>query len=290
MANNLVLTNDTVRVTVRFADADPVTGDMVLLEPIAVGVEVKDSNDNVIISGEAVKLTESDYYFDFTPTEPGEYEIVFSGIVSEEPLRIIVLKQTLYVSTPDERYQPTIILQSPETIYFAPDIEPLYLEPEALLQFFPDATLIEIGEKIHFYSMEVKKLLKLSNDVTGSDLNPNVIEYIRAAAACDLSRVYGFGGDDEVALKLGDFSITNRSSSRSIANRDNATTWCQLAAALRREMLAGSSGMKGVLPKGLPSQKMKVGSRFIEDKFSDDPMPKRHLKSPEFRPSEHYRD
>ena len=126
------------------------------------------------------------------------------------------------------------------------------------------------------------------------------IEYIKASSACELSRTYGFGGDDELSLKLGDLSVTNKSMPRASVNRGNATTWCQIAASLRKELLASQVSMRGVQPKGLPSG---LGTKtsgkqidpdtglviYLSDRelygpgrkgsAVDDPMPKRGLRS-----------
>ena len=75
-----------------------------------------------------------------------------------------------------------------------PDVDPLYLDPEALLSYFPDASLLEIGEIIYNYSTEVKAIYNLLNTEDGSGLSFTVLEYIKAATACELSRTYGLGG------------------------------------------------------------------------------------------------
>lgn len=102
-----------------------------------------------------------------------------------------------------------------------------------------------------------------------------------------------------MSVKLGDFSITNRSIPRSSINRGNATTWCQIAAVLRKEMLASKTVMKGVQPKNLPSYGTRTSGKMIDPENglvvhlsdrelygpgskvppSDDPMPKRGLRS-----------
>lgn len=262
MALNYVLVNDTVRITVRFIDTDPETGEPVDVSPTLVTFKVFDSEDNQLLSDVASPISSSEYYYDYTPTEPGEYKVVFAGILADSTA--ITITQRLYVSTPDESYVPQILLGEDETIIFGADVVPLYADPESLLAYFPDASLLEIGELLHFYSLEMKEILKLRDDEDGSTLSFTVIDYIKAAAACDLSRTYGFGGDDEVSLRLGDFSITNKSLPKNIASRDNSTTWCQIAAALRREILAKGVGLKGVQHKGLPVEDKKYYTRGVD--------------------------
>jgi hypothetical protein len=140
-----------------------------------------------------------------------------------------------------------------ETIYFAPDIEPIYLDPEQLLPYFPDASMLEVGEFIYTYSTEIKGIYKLLDTEDGSNIPFVALEYIRAATCCELTRVYGNGGDDELSVSLGDLSITNKSLPRTTLSRANATTWCQIAAMLRKEMLTTRVGIRAVQPKGIPS-------------------------------------
>lgn len=289
MTSNNVLINDTVRVTVRFININQVTGEPIEVEPTSVTVVVKDSNNSTIVSSAATSLTSSIWYYDFTASEPDTYNVQFTGLVPGSGS--IIVQQKLYVSSLTEDYKPTVILASDETITFSGEIVPLYLDPEILLPLFPDATLLEIAEVIHSYSLEVKDLFKLNDDEDGSGLSFVVLEYIKAASACELTRTYGLGGDDEVSLNLGDLTITNRNLPRNAITRDNATTWCQVSAALRKEMLANKAGPLAMQIKGLPSfpkfndfgktaypgdREMYVAQRKTA---YDDPMPGRGLKS-----------
>lgn len=289
MTSNNVLINDTVRVTVRFVNINQTTGEPIEVEPVSVNVVVKDSANSIIVSSAATSLTTSTWYYDFTPTEPDTYNVQFTGVVPGSGS--IIVQQRLYVSSLTEDYKPTVILGSDETITFSGEILPLYLDPEVLLPLFPEASLLEIAEVIHSYSLEVKDLFKLNDDENGSGLSFIVLEYIKAASACELTRTYGIGGDDEVSLHLGDLTITNRNLPRNAITRDNATTWCQVSAALRKEMLANKAGPLAMQIKGLPSfpkfndfgktaypgdREMYVAQRKTA---YDDPMPSRGLKS-----------
>jgi hypothetical protein len=259
MSLNYVLVNDIVRITVRFIDTDQTTGEPIDISPTLVTFKVFDSQDVQLLSDIASPISSSEYYYDYTPTQAGEYKVVFTGIMPDSTA--ITITQRLYVSTPDESYVPQIVLQSDETVIFSADVWPLYIDPELILAYFPDASLLEIGEIVHFYSLEIKEILKLNDQEDGSGLSFIVTDYIKAATACDLSRTYGFGGDDEISLKLGDFSITSNSMPKKVASRDNASTWCQIAASLRREMLAKGVGMRGVQHKGLPAEDKKYHRR-----------------------------
>lgn len=291
-----LLVNDTVRIKVKFVDVNSSTGEQVEVSPVSVLVAIEDANDQPVISGPATLITSSEYYYDFTPTEPGQYQITFTGTLANSTQ--IVVRQNLYVSDVDIDYRPVSTLKSDEVIAFAPDISPLYLDPEEVIAYFPDASLLEIGELIYHYSLEIKSIFNLENIDNGSELNFTIQEYIKASACCELSRTYGFGGDDELSLKLADLSITNRSNPRQSVNRGNATTWCQIAAALRKEIMAKRVGMRAVVPKGLPAEKISNSGKNIDPETGaviylsdrelygkgirkttkDDPMPSRGLR------------
>jgi hypothetical protein len=293
-----VLVNDTVRIRVKFIDTDSTTGEQQNVEPISVFVTITNSSGQDVAYTSATELTPSEYYYDFTPSLPDQYSVVFSGIM--ENGRRITVAQQLYVSTPTDDYKPTITLREDEVIAFAADLTPLYLDPEELKTIFPEASLLEIGELIHHYSLEVKEMYSIQDSNTNPDLPFTVLEYIKASACCELSRTYGFGGDDEMSLKLADLEITNRSAPRDVATRSNATTWCQIAASLRREILAKKVFIRGVQPKNLPNKKTFTSGKtldpqtgkliYLSDKElygpgrrtptdPEDPMPDRGLRS-----------
>jgi hypothetical protein len=297
MAVGNVLVNDTVRIKVKFVDTNPTTGEQFDVFPVSVSVIIKNSKNEIIISTTATPLTPSEYYYDYTPSEAGQYTVEFTGTMANSTF--IRVSQQLYVSTPSEDYRPTVTLRENEVIAFAADLEPLYIDPEELLPIFPDASLLEIAELVHHYSLEIKEMYAIPNDNVNPVLPFSVLEYIKASAACELSRTYGFGGDDELSLKLADLEITNRTMPKNIATRSNATTWCQIASSLRREILAKKVSMRGVIPKGLPNKKSYSRYRtldpqtgklvYLSDKElygpgrktptePDDPMPYRGLR------------
>lgn len=252
MSTQKVLVNDTVRIRVRFVDINPSTGEEEALFPVLVGVEIKDYSGNVVVSENAVEQDPSSFYYDFIPTEPGEYTIKFTGLLDNG--NNVIVQQKLYVSSVTDDYRPTTTLRAEEVIVFAADINPLYIDPEELTSYFPEATLLEIGEIIYSYSLEVKALLGLDDNQGTEDLPFIALEYIKSATACDLSRTYEFNSDDEVSVTLGDFTVVNRSAPRASVSRDNAATWCQLSAVYRKELLSKKAGPKGIQPKGFPGK------------------------------------
>jgi hypothetical protein len=294
--SNQVYVNDTVRITVTFTDTNS-SGDTILIEPIEVYVLIKDSSNLVIFDGEGTQLTASKYYYDFTPTKEDTYSVRFTGLLSSG--NNVVVQQTLYVSSSSVEYKSSNILGKDEIITFCGEVSPLYLDPEALVPFFPDVSIIEIGEIAHNYSKEVKKILSLQDTEDGTSVPFIAIEYVQAATACELTRTYELGGDDEYSIRLGDLSVTNRSVPRSNLSRDNATTWCQIATVLRKEMISGKVGPTSFVPKGLPSKHPTTDGKvvhpdtkkliYLSDRdlygpgrkktAKDDPMPDRDIRS-----------
>jgi hypothetical protein len=253
-----VLVNDTVRIKVKFIDTDSATGEEQNVEPVSVFVNITNSSKQTVIQTSATELNASEYYYDFTPSVADEYEVLFTGVLENNTQ--IIVKQVLYVSTPTEQYRPTITLREDEIITFAADISPLYVDPEEVLLIFPDSSRLEIAEIIHGYSHEINSIFAIKENtpdpisvIEGYGVSSfSVYQYIKASAACELTRIYGYGGDDELSVQLADLKITNRNTPRSNITRSNATTWCQIAAALRKEILNKRVGIRGVQPKGLP--------------------------------------
>lgn len=282
MALDEVLIGDNVRVTatLRYTNED---NELVAFDPSDVTVTIKDSNNNILVNNEeATYLVDDVWYYDFTISIVGLHTVIFSVNFDDSPS--IQITQKIYASSITEKYKPTVTLKTDETITFASEISPLYIDPESLLSIFPDASLLEIGEFIYNYSLEVKALLRLNDQTSGSSLIFNVLEYIRAATACELSRTYAYGGDDEVSIRLGDFSIQNRNVPRNSLSRDNASTWCQIAATLRKEMLALKARGVVMQPKNLPADyRYKSVDKEVypygqENMTSSDPMPSRRLR------------
>lgn len=297
MSENVVV-DDSVKLTVKFKDIDSNGNEVpVAINSISLEIKTSDSTLLAVNQSEIISISSSEFYYIFTPTVADTYTIKFIGTYYVGlTAKQILVEQKLYVSSIAKEYQPTIILGSDETITFAAGIDPLYIDPESLLPFFPDASLLEIAEVIYNYSLEIKDIYSLEDSEDGTNLSFNVLEYIKAATACELSRTYGFGGDDEMSLSLGDLTITNRSLPRTSITRDNATSWCQVAAALRKEMLARKVSPRAMQPKGLPTDSFSgkvtdpetgkivyFSERELygpgrKSTIKDDPMPKRGFR------------
>ena len=253
---NTVLVNDTVKITVKFID-----GNQQEVSPTDVLVTIVDSQGTSVAAPSVNEASSSEYYINFSPTYAEKYTISFVGLIDNGP--DAVASQILYVSDPDEEYKPTVTLREDEVISFGADISPLYIDPDEILLIFPDSSRLEIAEIVHGFSHEVNSIFGIKPDTSdpmavleGYGIAPfSVYQYIRASTACELTRIYGYGGDDELSVELADLKITNRNTPRSNITRSNATTWCQVSAALRKEIVTKRVGIRGVQPKGLPKFK-----------------------------------
>lgn len=123
-------------------------------------------------------------------------------------------------------------------VLFCGVLDPMYIDIDDLNQIYPDATNVEIAEQIHYYSLEVKNLLKLEDDVT--EIPFVAMEYIKAAVACTLDKVYSLSSGFSTSFTLGDLTI-NKPKATGTLNRGTVNSWCELASVLRSELLSSSS-------------------------------------------------
>lgn len=194
-----------------------------------------------------VDLPSVDHYPDAaTPSTATVYNQ--SGYTYFEPnykYRILLAKTLTglnELSTPTEHS----MIESVELVYCGV-LDPMYIDVDELALIYPDAGNVEIAENIHYFSREVYKLLGLTEEPT--EIPFVAIEYIKAAAACSLDKIYAVGSGFSTSFTLGDLSVNKpRSSSKSL-NRGNANSWCELASVLRGEILSSSSrgGFRGVV-------------------------------------------
>lgn len=150
------------------------------------------------------------------------------------------------------------ILGEDVELYFSGAISPLFVDPEEFTSYYSEASLMEIAELVHRYSIEVEKLMK------GEEPSVTALEYIRNATLCGLARIYDYGvGGDEASISLGDLSVSRQTYPRMKITRANAANSCELAAVLRQDLIRSRQGMKGVTR----------GSKH------PNPMPVRHIRS-----------
>lgn len=201
----------------------------------------------------------------------GIYTAVWSGIVhtvtvvGTEEFNVIAAGATNPGTGSDQT------LETQQFITFGGDISPVCIDPDELVGFFPEANYLEITEALRNATIDLQYVLKIKEDEC--PLDPMVDEYIKAAAACALSKVHGHGtlsgpGGDTTNVHLGDFEVQKVPSSTSVATSrskilpENALTWCELAGALRLEIIMRSVGFRSIVK----------GRRF------NNPIPRRHYQ------------
>jgi len=254
MPTNLIV-GDTVRIQVTFRDWSS-TGNGDIIDPDTVSVDILDQDlVRTPEIEEATKVEEGVYYFDWTPLDTGVFYVEFVGTFGDGTQSVVQEQfEVTKVSEPSSS-QGTNLIEDQELV-FATVLDPLFADPEEFRVHYVDATTVEIMELVHRYSLEVQKIFK------GREPSLTAYEYIRAAVLCALSRIYDYAGGDATSLTLGDLKVSHQMYPRNKITRANAANWCELAAALRQDMIRGEAGMKAA----------NKGTKF------PDPMPKRHLR------------
>jgi hypothetical protein len=266
--------NDTVRILVTFRDFDGALDDPTEIflyiyegftSPVAESTPITSWPSDPVI----VRISEGRFYYDWTPTATGTFVVRYYAIFGDSgatPPSDIVDHEFTVLDSQASSVDEALGIDYEFT--FAGVLSPLYVNPDELIAVFPDATEIEIAEALWLTSMEVKEILKLRDDEVPTYA---ALEYVKVAAACNLSRIHASTMGDESTFRLGDLSVTSRAVSKGAITRANATTWCELAGVLRKEMLASGSRMRAVVrgsdyPNPIPTRKYgnyNAGTRFI---------------------------
>ena len=194
-----------------------------------------------------VDLPSIDHYPDAaTPSTTTVYnQVGYTYFETNYKYRILLAKTLTglnELSTPTEHS----MIDSVELVYCGV-LDPMYIDVDELALIYPDAGNVEIAENIHYFSKEVYKLLGLTEEPT--EIPFVAIEYIKAATACSLDKIYAVGSGFSTSFSLGDLTVNKPRSSSKTLNRGNANSWCELASVLRGEILSSSSrgGFRGVV-------------------------------------------
>lgn len=262
-----ILVGDTIRVQVTFRNWETI-GEGEIVDPEEVYVDILDASLTPSVVEEQATPGDPEpegdggvYYYEWTPSAVGTWYIEFKGIFGDGQTSVVreefnVVTNLTGPSATGETLEEDFILE------FATTVSPLYVDPEDIKEIYPDASTVEAMEAIHRFSIEVEKYFK------GREPSFTALEYIRAAALCTLSKVHDYGiNGDENSISLGDLSFSTRTFPKMKITRANAGNWCELAAALRAEMMRGAFGM------GM--REVRAGSNIRN------PMPKRKLHDKE---------
>jgi len=150
----------------------------------------------------------------------------------------ILLSKTLTGLNEDSTPTEHAMISDIELIYCGV-LDPMYIDVDEIASSYPDATKVEISENIHFFSQEVYKLLGLTEEPT--EMPFVAIEYIKAATACSLDKIYSVGSGFGNSFTLGDLTVNRPKSGAKTLNRGNANSWCELSSVLRAELLSSTS-------------------------------------------------
>lgn len=260
-----VYLNQTEKITVTFYGFPDDEGESQPEDPTSLEVRIYDTAtdpDVLILTDSAIPVGPvGKFYYEWTPTVLGEFNVQFFATFADDSTNPVSNLFTVYEPSSTSVVGSTLLAD--QVITLTGVLDPLYIDPVGVQTFYPDADLVQIAELVNRYSTEVKTLLKLKDE----DYPPIIaLDYIEAATLCSLTRLFGEQAGSDFTFQLGDLSVTNRPIQKSVITRGNATTWCELAAALRYDMLADQVGMKAVCKgKGggdrrhlIPSRKLRA--------------------------------
>lgn len=257
--SNFVYLGQSISVAVTFISWDDTNNTGGTTDPSTVVGYIKNASKVVLSTFTPVNDSVGVYSYEWTPTSEGEYYIEFRGTFATGATPTVQSIEELFtVAASSISFDLTQTLGEDQVLNFMPQLTPVYLDPDEISRVFPDATLSEINEFLFIYSTEVDELL--GADAVKTTL---VLDYIKAATLCSLSKIYEFGDSDLSSFTLGDLSVTTRSYAKASVTRANATSWCELAAALREEMIGkqARAGMKSIVkgdayPNPIPSRQI----------------------------------
>jgi len=210
-----------------------------LVDPDFITIELIDVNGVPILGAtpsSPEKLSIGVYRYSWTPDIIGEMTIVFTGEFTGSD---DVILRCDFVIVTDQEDSTAPSLGEDVVITFSSGYDPMLVDPEFILSYYPEAPVIEIAQWVHRFSLEVNALF-------GANPPKIALDYIHAAVLCALSRQYeGIGSAGSSGFTLGDLQVSDGggTSSRK-ADRGNAMSWCELAEVLRREMKMAKGGMR----------------------------------------------
>jgi len=151
-----------------------------------------------------VRDSAGEYHYDYTPSTIGIKMLVFDTVFSDSSTEDTIYEFEIVADNTEEAVALVFdTLIEDEVIQFSSGMIPMFYNPDELLEIFPDAGALEAAEHIHYASEEVLEILKTNaTDTVYEDLPFVAVEYIKASAACSLSRIYDAGGD-EMSITLG---------------------------------------------------------------------------------------
>ncbi len=150
---------------------------------------------------------------------------------------------------------------------FTTRLSPFYSNPDEIM-FLYGSTIseVEVAQIIQRYSLEAQSILKLPNDADPTFL---AVEYVTASVLCYFAKKYDSYlsmGSNANEITLGDFQVSKKTGSFAYPGkitRDNASNWCELAQALKRELNIGNRVPRNFVKAG--RHKNPIPSRYFKD-------------------------
>jgi len=150
---------------------------------------------------------------------------------------------------------PPLTLDSSYLICFLGALDPVYVDPELILGYYPAGDYVEITEIIHRKSIELEDKLGVTSI---SNLTTIQHDFVVAATMCELSRIYGLndggltGFVGAASFKLGDLEVDKGNDGGRMASGSydmgNAGSWCELASVLKAQLFDAEGSMRPVVP------------------------------------------
>lgn len=253
-----------IKVTVRFIGYDLITGEDDLVNPTSVTASLYKYDELVngfSLQGDLTPVIQQAlgiFSVDWIPTDNGRYRILFVGLTPAATPSRIENPRDFYIGTAE----PSIILGQQFEYNFLPELDPLFIDPERVRDFFADVDLVEATEIIYRNSLE------LQNWFGESVVPTNLMqEYILAATLCELSKIHVYDGglagfSAAKDYTLGDLKVGSGSgggsTSKNSVYRGNVANWCELASLIRDELNYNRVNMKGVIRGGAFENPMPV--------------------------------
>lgn len=225
------------------------SGEWVLSDPNSVDVTIYDSNDNVIhgpeqLTDEDNKVDKGVYEYEWVADQLGDFRFKFSadfpeavtmygmGAFGAGPSTTQTIEYYISVILPSDESTSGDVLGEDYELEFAATVDNVFGDVDHISEFYTDASAVHILDILYRLSKDVVDL-KLENPAE----NPDVYEYVKLAALCELSRIYNpIMGGEETSLSLGDFSISTSRNSSGPVNYATASTWCEMAAVARDDL------------------------------------------------------
>lgn len=240
--SSLVVLGESVKITVTFNDWNENSGSGDPVDPDIVIGNIKDLNLVTVSTFSPTNLETGVYQYTWTPNSLGKFYIEFEGSYAIDGTTDTVRQLYEVVASGQESVTTTASLGEDQYLTFMHELSGIYVDPDEIRALYPDASPIEINEFLYIYSQQVNDLLG------GSELSTTAYEYIKAATACALSKVYDISGADVAITTLGDLQVTNQSGSSRSINLSTATSWCELAPVLWEELkrTQNRAGMRAI--------------------------------------------